>query len=197
MSVQDYFSAHGADALLIAHQVYKTTNVIKYLGSGSGGSLAATYGNKPGSSSTSTPSSSAITARGLPSVTISLTLTKAFLRECLTAKQMRVEIYEPEEGAAGRKNHTKWFLARTASPGNISQLEDLLFAQTDLVANAVSMALKVVLKDGGRTVGCAFVDVQERLIGVAEFVDDENFTNTEVCHMCSREKVALMLESLS
>lgn len=164
--------------------MYKTPNIIKYLGSGSGtgpSSLSATYA-KAGSSSSGGAgnSSSSITARGLPSVTISLTLTKAFLRECLTTKQMRVEIYEPEEGAAGRKNHTKWFLARTASPGNITQLEDLLFAQTDLVANAVSMALKVTVKDNARTVGCAFVDVQERLIGVAEFVDDENFTNTEV-----------------
>jgi DNA mismatch repair protein MSH2 len=109
-----------------------------------------------------------------------MTLTKAFLRECLTTKQMRVEIYEPEEGAAGRKNNTRWALARTASPGNISQVEDLLFSHTDLVANAVSMAIKVHVKDGGRTVGCAYVDVQEKLIGVAEYVEDENFGNTEV-----------------
>jgi DNA mismatch repair protein MSH2 len=93
---------------------------------------------------------------------------------------MRIEIYEPEEGQAGRKNHTKWQLAKSASPGNISQLEDLLFSQTDLVANAVSMALRIQVKDGGRTVGVGFVDVQEKLIGVAEFVDDENFGNTEV-----------------
>jgi len=109
-----------------------------------------------------------------------MTLTKAFLRECLTTKQMRVEIYEPEDGAGGRKNHTRWVLAKAASPGNISQLEDLLFSHEDLVASAVSMALKVHVKDGQRTVGCAFVDVQEKLIGVAEFVEDENFGNTEV-----------------
>ena len=93
---------------------------------------------------------------------------------------MRVEIYEPEGGPAGRKIHTRWELAKTASPGNISHLEDLLFSHEDLLANAVSMALKVSLKDGQRTVGCAFVDVQEKLIGVAEFFEDENFGNTEV-----------------
>ena len=109
-----------------------------------------------------------------------MTLTKAFLRDCLTTKQMRVEVYEPEEGTAGRKNNTRWVLAKTASPGNISQLEDLLFSHTDLVANAVSMALRIHVKDGQRTVGCAFVDVQEKLVGVAEFVEDENFGNTEV-----------------
>ena len=109
-----------------------------------------------------------------------MNLTKIFLRECLTSKQMRVEIYEPEEGAAGRKNHTRWVLAKTASPGNISQLEDLLFSHEDLVANAVSMSLKVHVKEGQRTVGCAFVDVQEKQVGVAEYVEDENFGNTEV-----------------
>ncbi|ORY29618.1 muts domain V-domain-containing protein [Naematelia encephala] len=159
----DYFSAHGADALLVANEVYKTTNVIKYLG-------------QPQRSG---PSSSTISSRGLPSVTISMTLTKAFLRECLTTKQMRVEIYEPEEGTAGRKNNTRWTLSKTASPGNISQLEDLLFSHTDLVANAVSMALKVQVREGGRIVGAAFVDVQEKLIGVAEYIEDEMFGNTE------------------
>lgn len=119
-------------------------------------------------------------ARGLPSVTISLNLTKSFLREALTAKQMRVEIYEPEEGIAGRKNHTRWVIGKTASPGNISQLEDLLFSHEDLLASAVSMALRIHVKDGQRTVGCAYVDVQEKSIGVTEYVEDENFGNTEV-----------------
>ncbi len=58
-----------------------------------------------------------------------------------------------------------------------------MFSQTDLKANAVSMAFKLYIKDGTRTVGCAFVDVQEKTIGVAEFVDDENFGNTEVGHL--------------
>lgn len=93
---------------------------------------------------------------------------------------MRVEIYEPEEGAAGRKNHARWILAKTASPGNISQVESLLFADSDMVSNAVSMAIKVTVKDGTRTVGCAIVDVQEKIIRVSEFVEDVNFGNTEV-----------------
>ncbi|KAK4686325.1 DNA mismatch repair protein MSH2, partial [Tremellales sp. Uapishka_1] len=155
---QDYYSAHGVDALLIAHQVYKTTNVIKYLGS-----------SRASSSS----------AHGLPSVTISTALTKAFLRECLTTKQMRIEIYQPEEDAKGRRDKTRWVLGKTASPGNISQVEDLLFSHTDLIANAVSMALKITTRDKERWVGCAFVDVQEKTIGVAEYVEDENFGNTE------------------
>lgn len=140
--------------------------MIKYLGSGSG--------NRP------TTSSSVITPRGLPSVTISMALTKAFLREALTTKQMRVEIYEPLEGQGGRKINTAWKISKEASPGNIGQLEDLLFDKDDLVSNAVSMAIRVTMKDGVRTVGCAFVDVQEKTVGVSQFDETENFSNTEV-----------------
>jgi DNA mismatch repair protein MSH2 len=152
---QDWYSCHGGDALLVAEQVFKTNNVVKYLGSSSSN-------------------------RGLPSVTISSALTKMFLRDCLTSKQMRVEIYEAEEHS-GRRNNARWQVGKTASPGNISQLEDLLFSNTDLVASAVSMAIKRT-KDG---VGCAFVDVQEKTITVAEFVDDENYGNTEVRCTCT------------
>jgi hypothetical protein len=44
------------------------------------------------------------------------------------------------------------------------------------------MALKLVLKDGGATrlIGAAFADASARRLGVAEFLDDEMFSNTEV-----------------
>lgn len=129
-------------------------------------------------SRTKASSSSNPNARGLPSVTISMTLAKAFLRDCLTSKQMRVEIYEPEDGVRA-KNNARWQLAKVASPGNITQLEDLLFAHEDLLSNAVSMALRVQMKEGQRTVGAAFVDVQEKMIGVAEYAEDESYANTE------------------
>jgi DNA mismatch repair protein MSH2 len=164
-SYQDYYSAHGSDAIFVAHEVFHTTNVIKYLGSGS---------NRPSSST------SAITAKGLPSVTMNMNQTKNFLRQALTARQMRVEIYQPEGGAAGRKNNTAWHLGKEASPGNIAPLEDLLFDHSDMLSNAVSMAVKIQTKEGIRTVGCAFVDVQDKMIGVTEYVEDDNFSNTEV-----------------
>jgi DNA mismatch repair ATPase MutS len=113
-----------------------------------------------------------------------MALTKAYLREALTTKQMRVEIYEPLEGQGGRKNNTAWKISKEASPGNIGALEDLLFDKDDLVSNAVSMAIRVTMKDGMRTVGCAFVDVQEKTVGVAQFEETENFSNTEVSPYC-------------
>jgi DNA mismatch repair protein MSH2 len=93
---------------------------------------------------------------------------------------MRVEIYEPVEAPGGRKNNTVWKISKEASPGNIGAVEDLLFDRDDLVTNAVSMAIKVSVKGEVKVVGCAFVDVQEKTVGVAEFEETENFSNTEV-----------------
>lgn len=93
--IQEYFSAHGPDALLIASTVYKTTNVIRYLGStvASGSKAQDTTNQK----------------RGLPSLTLSTTLAKGFLRDALTSKQMRVEIWEGEHG---KKQGNRWSLGK-------------------------------------------------------------------------------------
>lgn len=44
----------------------------------------------------------------------------------------------------------------------------------------IVMSLKVATKDGSRTVGAAFADVTSRSLGVAEFADNDLFSNTEV-----------------
>jgi DNA mismatch repair protein MSH2 len=67
----DFYSAHGPDALYIARHVYHTNSVLKYLGSKSG---------------------------GLPSVTLRPTVATSFLREALTSRQLKVEIWVPEAG---------------------------------------------------------------------------------------------------
>lgn len=77
---QEFYSAHGEDALLVATTVFKTLSVVKYLGAG---------GSK----------------NGLPSVTLSISAAKAFLREALTSKQMRVEIWK-----GGGKRSSAWQL---------------------------------------------------------------------------------------
>ncbi len=90
---QDFFSAHAQDAILIANTVYKTSNVIKYLGAGA---------------SSKSEGSSRGNVKGLPSVTMSIALAKGFLREVLTTKQMRVEIWETESGKKGNR----WVLGK-------------------------------------------------------------------------------------
>lgn len=84
----EFYSVHGPDALYVASHVFRTNSVIKYLGAG--GKTA-----------------------GLPSVTLNYTLGHTFLREALTVKQLRVEIWVPATGQ-GRKA-SKFVLQKEAS----------------------------------------------------------------------------------
>lgn len=43
------------------------------------------------------------------------------------------------------------------------------------------MALRVRVQDGIKTIGAAFADATNRDLGVAEFAENDLFTNTEVC----------------
>lgn len=88
-------------------------------------------------------------------------------------------MWEPEGGGVGR-GATKWRLAKTASPGNLGAVEDLLFAHTDLLAAPVIVAVRVQVKDSVKTVGVAYADSSAREMGVAQFVDTDLFSNTEV-----------------
>jgi DNA mismatch repair protein MSH2 len=122
---------------------------------------------------------------------------KTFLREALTVRQLRVQIWVSEAGSS--KKHTgKWKLdkqvgscwwlcaccmswnCRQASPGNITPLEDLLFVNMDLLAAPIIIAIKVATREKSKVVGVAFADASVREIGVAEFVDNDLFSNTEV-----------------
>ena len=71
-----FYAAYGPDALFVAQNVFHTKSVVKYLGAG---------------------------ARRLESVTLKVSVAQTLLREALTSKQLRVEIYEPE-GGQGKKS---------------------------------------------------------------------------------------------
>ena len=173
----DYYSAHGPDALFIASNVYHTNTVIKYLGRGGRG--------------------------GLPSVTLSANSAKTFLREALTSRQLKVEIYVPEAGQG--KRATKFKLDKEvcmsheldgviltavekASPGNLQDVEEMLFGSVDITSAPVVMAIRIVPTPSTagsssvktKTVGVAFADTSIRELGVAEFVDNDVFSNIEV-----------------
>ncbi|EIN09262.1 DNA mismatch repair protein [Punctularia strigosozonata HHB-11173 SS5] len=164
-SDKDYFSAHGPDAHYVAQHVFHTNSVIKWLGKGSSGP------NKT----------------GLASVTMNEMMAKGFLREALTAKQLRVEIWVPEKGQG--KKATKFVLDKEASPGNLQAVEDMLFVNTDLMTAPMVMAIKIASSSGPpgstyvkattKNIGVAFADTTLREIGVADFADNDLFSNTE------------------
>lgn len=115
-------------------------------------------------------------APGLASCSMSTTVAQSFLRDALTTKQLRIEIYESEGGSKS----TRWKLGKSASPGNLGSVEELLFSHTDMLAAPVILALKLVVKENIKTVGVAFADTSMQEMGVSEFVDNDLFSNTEV-----------------
>ncbi|TCD65445.1 MutS-like protein [Steccherinum ochraceum] len=139
----EYFSVHGPDALYVAQHVYCTNTVIKYLGPGG--------------------------RNGLPSVTLSANNAKTFLRDALTAKQLKVEIWVPETGQ-GKK--ATWFkIDKEASPGNLQAVEDLfVHSRSGRWRQSESEV---------HWLGVAFADTSVRELGVSDFIDNDSFSNTE------------------
>lgn len=84
-----FYAAYGPDALFVAQHVFHTKTVLKFLGRG---------------------------ARRLESVSLKVSVAQMLLREALTSKQLRIEIYEPESGQG--KKCTRFRLAKTVCTSN-------------------------------------------------------------------------------
>lgn len=139
----DYYTAHGDDAEFIAQNQYKTTSVLKSLG------------RDP----------------GLPSVTLSHTVFRAFLREALFRLGKRVEVW-------GTTKKNEWTLGKQASPGNLTDVEEELGGH--LETSPIILAVKISAKASeSRNVGVCFADASVRELGVSEFVDNDIYSNFE------------------
>ncbi|KAJ6578594.1 DNA mismatch repair protein [Mycena sp. CBHHK59/15] len=158
---EDYYSSYGPDALYVAMNTFRTNSVIKYLGRGG-------------------------RAAGLPSVNLKSSVAQTLLRDSLTSKQLRVEIWVPESGQG--KKCVKFRLDKEASPGNLQAVEELLFGSgSDLLVAPVVMAIKIASSSAVpgnskaklKTIGVAFADTNARELGVADFADNDLFSNTE------------------
>ena len=137
----DYFTAHGDNANIIARTIYKTTSVVRPIG------------------------------RDLPSVSMTFTVYKSFLREALFKLGKRIEVWESQ----GRMN---WKPSKRASPGNLQDVEDDLGGYIDTAP--IILAVKVSAKASeARTVGICFADASVRELGVSEFLDNDAYSNFE------------------
>ncbi|KAK3346803.1 DNA mismatch repair protein msh-2 [Lasiosphaeria hispida] len=142
----DWYTAHGEDANFIARTVYKTTSVVRQLGKSD--------------------------HTGLPSVTMTVTVFRQFIREALFKLGKRVEIWA---SPSGRMN---WKVIKQASPGNLQDVEDELGGQFD--GAPVILAVKISAKaTEARTVGVCFADASVRELGVSEFMDNDLYSNFE------------------
>nr|KMM64509.1 DNA mismatch repair protein MSH2 [Coccidioides posadasii RMSCC 3488] len=147
----DWYTAHGTDAEYIARTVYKTTSVLRTLGR----------------SDTS----------GLPSVTMTVTVFRNFLREALFRLSKRIEIWS-SQGGMGKG---VWKLVKQASPGNLQDVEDELGSGGGMMDTApIILAVKISARASEtRHVGVCFADASVRELGVSEFDDNDLYSNFE------------------
>ncbi|KAM0326938.1 hypothetical protein ACHAQA_006058 [Verticillium albo-atrum] len=142
----DWYTAHGEDANFIARTVYKTTSVVRQLGRDD--------------------------KSGLPSVTMTITVFRQFLREALYKLSKRIEIYQ---STGSRMN---WKVTKQASPGNLQDVEEELGGQFE--AAPMILAVKITAKASeARSVGVCFADASVRELGVSEFLDNDLYSNFE------------------
>ncbi|KAJ2836276.1 MSH2 protein [Coemansia sp. 'formosensis'] len=111
---------------------------------------------------------------GLASCTMSRMVAENFLRDALLKYQLRVEIYAPQDSKQG-----SWKVLRRASPGNLQEVEELLFANSEMVAVPLVMAVTFKVAVDQMQCGVAFVDPAQRSMGVCEFTDNDVFSNLE------------------
>lgn len=88
---------------------------------------------------------------------------------------------------------------RKASPGNLQAVEDLLFVNSDVTSAPIVLAVKissssVTNKAKTKSVGVAFADTSVREFGVADFIDNDLFSNLEVGLLADRRRYRLTLE---
>lgn len=105
-------------------------------------------------------------------INLSQTLAETVVKTLINEKQMRVEIYSAGEDKS-------WYLYRKGSPGNVQQLEELLFARSDVQESPIMMAVTWAALGGQRLVGAALCDALMKKLYVCEFLDSENFSNLE------------------
>ncbi|KAJ7814705.1 hypothetical protein B0H14DRAFT_3747095 [Mycena olivaceomarginata] len=92
----------------------------------------------------------------------------------------QVEIWVLEGGQETKC--TKFRLDKEASSGNLQAVEELLFGRgSDLLTPPVVMAIKIVSSAAAKskTLGVAFADPTVRELEVADFVDNDLFSNLE------------------
>jgi len=177
------YAAYGDDALYIAEQFYQTKAVVKLL-----------------VSKASTSSLEYVIMQEDEAIT--------FMRDALTNRKLRIEIWARQEGeeSDASKNKNQFILKHEvlgacfsnslsnitfakASPGNIQSVEDLILVgdNTDTDAELIAIQLGFTRVASWTpnsrciNVGIAYVNRVARRLVVAEFLEDDSFSSLEVC----------------
>lgn len=101
-------------------------------------------------------------------VTISPQVVSTLLKTCLLDLGYKIEIYDK-----------LWKLQKSASPGNVEQVNDLMNIAIDSSIVIASLKLQVNSKEGNSVLGVAFIDTSNYKIGMLDIVDNEVYSNLE------------------
>ncbi|KAK1324811.1 DNA mismatch repair protein MSH2 [Acorus calamus] len=109
---------------------------------------------------------------GISSVSVSKNMFETIARDILLERaDHTLELYEG--------SGSNWRLSKTGTPGNIGSFEDVLFANNDMQDSPVIISVSPNYRDNQCTVGLSYIDMTKRILGLAEFLDDSQFTNVE------------------
>lgn len=157
----EYYSLYGEDALYVSKEIFKTHSLIKYIENDS---------------------------EKIPYLWLSKSKFEIQLRDLLFIKQYRVEIYKNLSSGKGND----WQIVCKASPGNLTQVEDMLFSNDDISEDLQAkgvLAIKLSTNNQQKIVGIAYCDTFSQKILVAEFPDNDTFSNLQACiiHLSPKE----------
>ncbi|XP_022245437.1 DNA mismatch repair protein Msh2-like [Limulus polyphemus] len=155
----DFYTLHGSDAVFVAKEFFKSMSVVKYYCSGS---------------------------RKLETVSLSKLNFESFVRDLLLFHHYRVELYKSQTGS---RNNSSWVLDSKASPGNLTEMEGLLFGNMELVEARGVISIKLSTETKLIVVGIAFGDTILRKLIITDFSDNDHFSNLQavLVHLSPRE----------
>lgn len=111
-------------------------------------------------------------SNGISSVSVSKSMFETIARDLLLERtDHTLELYEG--------SGSNWRLSKSATPGNLGSFEDVLFANNEMQDSPVIVALCLLPRDNECNIGMGYLDLTKRVLGLAEFLDDSQFTNLE------------------
>lgn len=111
-----------------------------------------------------------------------------YVKELLTDKMYRIEVYCNQ----GTDKSPSWTIEYKGSPGNFTEMEDLVLGDQDVSTSLIVMAIKISLEGMSKTVGVSCIDSLSFSISVCEFKDDESFSQLESLMVAVQPKECLV-----
>nr|WCZ58772.1 DNA mismatch repair protein MSH2 [Seculamonas ecuadoriensis] len=109
----------------------------------------------------------------LTGLTVSARMFREVVPDLLLRRGVCVEVY------AQRGIGETWECVQKGTPGNLDAFEDLVLGNAVGYESGVVAAVRMASVNSERIVGVGFVDTTNRVLGLSEFVENEQYSNLE------------------